>query len=157
LAPAPQQGPGEADEKATKDRHQQHPGWAQIDVAQIPGSGDPEGEPPQPGEEQVDQDHTDTCRPPRTQREYQQEQVAVAQPRVGAAGIGCCGAGLFYPLVTCYLGDLAGCGKSPHLEKMVTKSARSAKCTPYKSMGYRGTKTAGLHQKHRSATFSATC
>jgi hypothetical protein len=40
---------------------------------------------------------------------------------------------------------------------MVMKSARNANCTLYKSMGYRGTETAGLHQKHRSATFSATC
>jgi hypothetical protein len=40
---------------------------------------------------------------------------------------------------------------------MVMKSARNANCTLYKSMGYRGTKTAGLRQKRRSATFSATC
>jgi hypothetical protein len=52
---------------------------------------------------------------------------------------------------------LAGCGKSPHLKKAVMKSARNVNCTLYKSMGYRGTKTAGLHQKHRSATFSAAC
>jgi len=70
-----------------------------------PDRGDPKGDPPQGAQEQVDNDHSDAGRRARTQRQHQQEQVAVTQPRLGAAGLGCRSAGLFYRTVLRYLGD----------------------------------------------------
>ena len=86
----------------------------------MPILGNPEGEPPQPGQQQVDQDHADTRRAASTQSEHEQEQVAIAQPSFGAAAIGCRGASLFYPVGRCDLGDLessvfgcTNCRRSP--------------------------------------------
>jgi len=72
----------------------------------MPILGDCESEPSQPGQQEVDQDHADTRRHAGAHRKDEQEQVAVAQPRLGTAGIGGRCAGLFYSLGRCELSDL---------------------------------------------------
>ena len=78
----------------------------------MPIAGNPEGEPAQTIQQQVDQDHADTRRPAGAQCEYQQEQVAVAQPPLSAAGSGRCRAGPFYPWRRSDSGDLRGAQSS---------------------------------------------
>ena len=75
-------------------------------VAQMPHPRDPEGEPPQPGQQQVDQDHAETCRPARTQREMSRNKSLSrnrhSARRISAAAVpaSSSSSGL------CYLGDL---------------------------------------------------
>jgi hypothetical protein len=64
----------------------------------MPVLGHREGKPPQLNQQKVDQNHADTRRDAGAHREYEKEQIAVAQPRLGAARIDCRSAGLFYPL-----------------------------------------------------------
>jgi hypothetical protein len=46
-------------------------------------------------QQKVYQNHADTRRDASAYREYEKEQIAVAQPRLGAAHIECRSAGLF--------------------------------------------------------------
>src|SRR6202011_3335328 len=72
----------------TEDCHRQPRAVVEVDIGQMPTLGAREGEPPQADQQDVDEEHAETCRPAGTQCQHEQEQLAVAQPRPDTADIG---------------------------------------------------------------------
>ena len=111
-APAAQQQRAEADEQAADNRRRHQAGRGQRGgAAQMTAERDGESKVPDEVEQQVGGNDAKTGGDPGAKRQHQQKQLAVAQPRFGAAGPGGRGLGLFSPGGGCDLGHAPAIGE----------------------------------------------